>query len=179
MDLLSRNILFVFVCLPMGPIPTDREKCHEGTKGGGIDVLIGPFRWCAGHRGTLRTASPTWSTHRRIRKKPHPAIAAMPGALLNKGSRNLTSPTAERQRAGKVSTTTSLHPRRPNFHPASLPNGSPGSGAAGPVIFGYFPSLESTSPAGETLLSRPQAEHSPVPKTKLPWTFTIHGSFSI
>ena len=51
---------------------------------------------------------------------------------------------------GERSTTTSLHPRRPSLNQASLPNGSPGSGAAAPVIFGYFPSLESTSPAGET-----------------------------
>ena len=34
-------------------------------------------------------------------KKPHPAIAAQPGALLNKGSRTPPTPTAERQRAGK------------------------------------------------------------------------------
>ena len=51
---------------------------------------------------------------------------------------------------GERSTTTSLHPRRSSLHQASLPHGSHGSGAAAPVIFGYFPSLESTSPAGGT-----------------------------
>ena len=46
-----------------------------------------------------------------------------------------------------------------------------GSGAAAPVIFGYFPSLESTSPAGETL--------PPSPKNKTAVDPTIHGSFFI
>ena len=64
----------------------------------------------------------------------HHAIVAKPGAFLNKGSRKPPSPAAERQRAGNVSTTTSLHPRRSNLHPASLPNGSPGSGPAGPAL---------------------------------------------
>ncbi len=126
---------------------------------------------------------PVITTHRTQtshQKTSHPAIAAQPGALLNKGSRNLASTTAERQRAGKVSTTTSLHPRRSSLHQASPPDGSPGSGASAPANFGYFPSRESSSPAGETPPTPPAGETlPPSPKTKLPWTFTIHGSFSI
>ena len=64
MDLLSRNILFVFVCLPMGPIPTDREKCHEGTKGGG--------RW----RGNSRDGG---------------IVVVLPGPLENNPSVSLTA----------------------------------------------------------------------------------------
>ena len=77
---------------------------------------------------------------------------------------------------GERSTTTSLHPRRSIFLQASLPNGSPGSGASAPVIFGYFPSLESSSPAGETSPPRPQAEHPTSPsKTKKNARLRING----
>ncbi len=75
-----------------------------------------------------------YTRHRACAKKPYPAIVSNPGALLNKGSRKLASPTAERQRAGKVSTTTSLHPRRSGFHQAALPNGSPGVRGRSPGI---------------------------------------------
>ena len=36
----------------------------------GADVLIGPFRWCTGRRGTLRTASPTVCSQEGAKKKP-------------------------------------------------------------------------------------------------------------
>ena len=48
-----------------------------------------------------RIISAPTHNHRACAKKPHPAIVSNPGALLNKGSRKLTSTTAERQRAGK------------------------------------------------------------------------------
>ena len=54
---------------------------------------------------------------------------------------------------GERSTTTSLHPRRSSLIQASLPDGSPGSGPAGPANFGYFPSRESNPPAGGTPLT--------------------------
>ena len=110
-----------------------------------------------GPRGRLFTAA------------PRDCCQARRASKQGKQKSNLTHRRAAA--GGERSTTTSLHPRRSISHQASLPDGSPGSGPAGPVIFGYFPSLESTSPAGETLL-RPQ-------KTKLPWTFTIHGSVFI
>ena len=64
---------------------------------------------------------------------------------------------------GGRSTTTSLHPRRPSLRQASLPNGSSGSGPAGPANFGYFPSRESNPPAGGTTpVPSPAGETPPV-----------------
>ncbi len=117
----------------------------------------------SGYRVITEKANPSVSfadssPFRGAKRTPRSAIAAQPGALLNKGSRNLASPTAERQRAGKgaqpqVSTRAGQDSTRLPFRMAP-----PGSGASAPVIFGYFPSLESTSPAGETSPPRPQAE---------------------
>ena len=53
----------------------------------------------------------------------------------------------ERQRAEDAAAPSSC-PRRTNLD--RFPNVRPGSGSADPGIFGYFPSMESTSPGGET-----------------------------
>ena len=52
----------------------------------------------------------------------------------------------ERQRAEDAGAPSSC-PRRTNLD--RFPNVRPGSGSADPGIFGYFPSMESTSPGGE------------------------------
>ena len=52
----------------------------------------------------------------------------------------------ERQRAEDAAAPSSC-PRRTNLD--RFPNVRPGSGSADPGIFGYFPSMESTSPGGE------------------------------
>ncbi len=73
---------------------------------------------------------------------------------------------------GERSTTTSLHSRRPISHPASPPDGSPGSGPAGPANFGYFPSRESNPPAGGTpppLVTSSAPSHPPRGAYGWPW----------
>ena len=126
----------------------------------------GGLRWCV-RRGRCPQRPATTAAPPTTRQKtPHPAIAAQPVALLNKGSRKLTTPTAERQRAGKgaqpqVCTRAGRFSSQLPFRMAPQ-----GSGAAAPVIFGYFPSLESSSPAGET--PSPARRRETLPSMKRP-----------
>ncbi len=107
--------------------------------------------------GTVPMITPP-HPRQRTRKSCTPRLLPNPGALLNKGSRRPPTPTAERQRAGKVSTTASLHPRRPSLNQASLPNGSPGPGPRPRGSLGTFHHGKVPRPQAKLPPSPPQAE---------------------
>ena len=96
-----------------------------------------------------------------VRQKAAPRDCLQSRRAAKQGMLNAHTNHRRAAAGGERSTTTSLHPRRPNFHPASPPDGSPGSGAAAPVIFGYFPSLESSPPAGGTPLAPARRRNNP------------------
>ena len=64
----------------------------------------------------------------------HPAIAAQSRRASKRGMRKAPDTHRRAAAGGERSTTTSLHPRRSIFRQASLPDGSPGSGPAGPAL---------------------------------------------
>ena len=66
--------------------------------------------------------------------QPHPAIAAQSRRAAKQGKQKVNNDHRRAAAGGERSTTTSLHPRRSGFRQASLPDGSPGSGASAPAL---------------------------------------------
>ncbi len=114
------------------------------------------LRWCA-RRGRCPQRPASTAAPPINAQKMHPAIAAQSRRASKQGKQKAPDTHRRAAAGGERSTTTSLHPRRSRFHQAFLPNGSPGSGPAGPANFGYFPSRESSPPAGGTPPSSPAA----------------------
>ena len=121
-----------------------RNKEWISTKGGEIPFL---YRRPAGAFLIFRRGGPMWP----------PANQNLRGMFGNSGASYLVEAPAssiEQSGSDKVQTLFKRFPCRLGL-PAKQRN-SPGSGPAGPENFGYFPSLESSPPAGGTSPRHPQ-----------------------